>query len=70
MADAATAALTVSHADMLDGYAEENPVAQPQTLASVAVDFAGATVTPLITVDAVYNYGPAPEPFTLTISVP
>jgi hypothetical protein len=67
MATAATAALAVSHADSLDGYAEENPAALPPTQATLAINF-GTPVTPLIAVDTVYNYGPAPEPFTLTVA--
>jgi hypothetical protein len=70
MAGAATASIAVNNADSLDGYAEENPVSLPPTQASVAVNFLAGTVTPLIAVDAVYNYGPSPEPFVLTIATP
>jgi len=72
MPGVATAAVAVSNADSLVGYAEENPGggAQPPTSADVAADFLGMTITPVIAIDTVYNYGPGPEPFTLTISVP
>jgi hypothetical protein len=45
-------------------YADENTA--PPAVAELVVD--GASSGSLIIVDTVYNYGPDPEPFTLTIT--
>ena len=67
MPGAAAASIAVVNADQL-GYADETPGSTP-TQAEVTVGGIQPGDTPLIAVDAVYNYGPAPEPFTLTITL-
>jgi hypothetical protein len=71
MPGAATASVAVVNADTLEGYADENPggVSRPPTEAKLTISGFKPADTPLIAVDAVYNYGPAPEPFTLTVTV-
>jgi hypothetical protein len=70
MPGAATASLAVINGPALAGYADENPggVSRPPTEADVTVSGIQPGDTPVIAVDTVYNYGPAPEPFTLTIT--
>jgi hypothetical protein len=68
MPGAAAASIAVIHAGALDGYASED--AQPVRIAEVVVSGVGATDTPLIVVDAAYNYGPASEPFTVSVEQP
>jgi hypothetical protein len=71
MAGAPAASVSVLDLDQLKGYADETPggMSVPPTEARVSVTGIPPGDAPLIVVDAVYNYGPAPEPFTLTISV-
>lgn len=71
MPGAATASVAVLDADALEGYADENPggMAVPPTQAEVTVTGIKPGDAPLIAVDTVYNYGPGPEPFTLTVTV-
>ena len=71
MPGAAAASIAVVNADQLEGYADETPgrTPKPPTQAEVTVGGIGPGDTPLIAVDAAYNYGPAPEPFTLTITL-
>jgi hypothetical protein len=73
MPGAATAAIAViTDAGALVGYAEECPPggARPPADAVARVSLGGTPAVPVIAVDAVYNYGPAPEPFTVTVTVP
>jgi len=67
MPGAAAASLAVLAGDALVGYADEQrqPPKVAEVIAAVAVDAA-----PVIVVDAVYNYGPAPAPFTVSITAP
>ena len=71
MPGAAAASIAVVNADQLEGYADETPgsTQQPPTQAELTVGGITPGDTPLVAVDAVYNYGPAPEPFTLTITL-
>lgn len=64
MPGAAAASIAVVHAGQLKGYADETS----QALAELAVGGFTPGDAPLIVVDAAYNYGPTPEPFTLTIT--
>lgn len=64
MPGAASASVAVVNAGQFKGYADETSVAT----AELAVGGISPGDTPLIAVDAAYNYGPAPEPFTLTIT--
>jgi hypothetical protein len=66
MPGAAAASVAVVNAGVLAGYADEKT--QPARIAEVVVSGILATDTPLIVVDAAYNYGPAPEDFTVTVS--
>jgi len=68
MPGAAAASIAVVNADQLEGYADERSGGTP-TQAEVTVGGIAPGDTPLVAVDAVYNYGPAPEPFTLTITL-
>jgi hypothetical protein len=70
MPGAAAASLAVVNAGAFQVYADENPggVSRPPTEADVTVSGIKPGDTPVIAVDAVYNYGPAPEPFTLAIT--
>jgi len=68
MPGAAAASVAVVNAGVLKGYADEKP--SPPAKAEVVVGGIGPGDTPVIAVDAAYNYGPAPEPFTLTITQP
>ncbi|HEU4733605.1 MAG TPA: hypothetical protein VFT22_37180, partial [Kofleriaceae bacterium] len=72
MPGAPAASIVVVNAGALAGYADENPGggARPPTTAQVTVSGINPGDMPVIAVDAVYNYGPAPEPFTLSITVP
>lgn len=65
MPGAAAASVAVLAADQLEGYADETPAA----MAQLSVGAIAPGETPLIVVDTAYNYGPAPEPFTLTLTV-
>jgi len=67
MPGAAAASIAVVNAAQVS-YADETPGGTP-TQADVTVGGIQPGDTPLIAVDAVYNYGPAPEPFTLTITL-
>jgi hypothetical protein len=64
---AGAASVAVLVADQLRGYADETPASMstPASPAEVAVELLPGEV-PVIVVDAVYNYGPGPAPFTLT----
>lgn len=66
----AAASVAVIAAGRLAGYADETPgtPSQPPADAEVQVSGLGAGDLPAIAVDAVYNEGPAPEPFTLTVT--
>jgi hypothetical protein len=64
MPGAAAASVAVVNGTQFKGYADETPT----TAAAVAVDGFGPGAAPVIAVDAAYNYGPAPERFTLTIA--
>jgi hypothetical protein len=68
MPGAAAASLAVENLGQVAGYADENP-GPPVTQARVSVTGISPGDSPIIAVDAVYNYGPAPEPFTLTVTV-
>lgn len=68
MPGAAAASVAVLDDGLLHGYADEHT--QPPALAEVVISGLPANRTPLIVVDSVYNYGPAPEPFTVTITQP
>jgi hypothetical protein len=63
---AAAASVAVTNLGQLSGYADENP-GPPASEARVSVSGISPGDNPVIIVDAVYNYGPAPEPFTLTV---
>jgi hypothetical protein len=67
----AAASLAVIDGGTLVGYADENPGAAPQPPSAAQLTISGLAPgdTPVIAVDAVYNVGPAPEPFTLTIAL-
>ncbi|HSR97097.1 MAG TPA: hypothetical protein VLM79_08615, partial [Kofleriaceae bacterium] len=67
MPGAAAASLTVENLGQLAACADENP-GPPATQAAVSVSGISPGDNPVIAVDAVYNYGPAPEPFTLTVT--
>ena len=67
MPGAAAASLAVENLGQLAAYADENP-GPPATQAAVSVSGISPGDNPVLAVDAVYNYGPAPEPFTLTIT--
>lgn len=64
MPGAAAASIAVVSGAQLEGYADETPT----TSAVVEVDGLGPGAAPVIAVDAAYNYGPAPERFTVTIA--
>jgi hypothetical protein len=68
----AAASLAVIDGGALAGYADENPgsATRPPSAAQLAISGLAPGATPVIAVDAVYNLGPAPEPFTLTIALP
>lgn len=66
---AAAASLAVINLGQLAGYADENP-GPPASAAELSITSVSPGDSPLIVVDTVYNYGPAPEPFTLTITAP
>jgi hypothetical protein len=69
MAGAAAASIVVVNAGAIPSYADEAPGSPgPATKAEVTVGGIKPGDVPLIAVDAAYNYGPAPEPFTLTIT--
>jgi len=68
MPGAAAASIAVVTADQLEGYADERSRGTP-TQAEVTVGGITPGDTLLVAVDAVYNYGPAAEPFTLTITL-
>ncbi len=68
MPGAAAASIAVTNAGLLAGYADEK--AQPARVAEVSVRPVQAADTLLILVDAAYNYGPAPEAFTVTVTQP
>ena len=69
MPGAAAASLTVLNTGALKSYADETPGGSSgPTDAEVLVGGFMAGDTAVIVVVAVYNYGPAPEPFTLTIT--
>lgn len=72
MPGAATASVMVISAGALVGYADENPGdgTRPPTTARVTVSGVDPGDAPVIAVDAVYNYGPAAEPFQLKITAP
>jgi hypothetical protein len=65
---AAAASLAVVHLGLVSGYADENP-GPPATEARLSITGIAPGDSPLIVVDTVYHYGPAPEPFTLTVTV-
>lgn len=67
----ATASVAVVDGSVLAGYADENPgtATRPPSAAELSIRGLGPGATPVIAVDAVYNDGPAPEPFTLTITL-
>ena len=67
MPGAAAASLAASNLGQLAAYADENP-GPPARVAKVTITGVTPSDDPLIVVDAVYNYGPAPEPFTLTVT--
>lgn len=67
MPGAAAASLAVTNLGQLVGLADENP-GPPATQARLSVTGISPGDDPVIVVDAVYNYGPAPEPFTLTVT--
>ena len=68
MPGAATASLAVILGTALQGYADEQPatMATPASPAQVPVSETDSSTVTLV-IDPVYHYGPAPEPFTLTI---
>lgn len=68
----AAASLAVIDGGALAGYADENPgsATRPPSAAQLVIGGLAPGATPVIAVDAVYNLGPAPEPFTLTIALP
>ena len=66
---AAAASLAVINLGQRAGYADENP-GPPATAAQITVNSISPSDNPAIVVDTVYHYGPGPEPFTLTITVP
>jgi len=68
MPGAAAASVAVLDDDLVRGYADET--ALPPRAAEVVIVDLPAGHTPLIVVDSAYNYGPAAEPFTVTISQP
>jgi hypothetical protein len=68
MPGAAAASIAVLDDSLLHGYADET--SEPPQLAEVVVSDLPAGHTPLIVVDCAYNYGPAAEPFTVTITQP
>jgi hypothetical protein len=67
----AAASLAVIDDGALVGYADENPgaAARPPSAARLTISGRPAGDMPVIAVDAVYNTGPAAEPFTLTIAL-
>jgi hypothetical protein len=69
MTGRAAASIAVIAGGQLLGYADEIPArgAIPASEAEVAID-GPAPGDAVIAVDAVYNYGPLPEPFVLTIA--
>jgi len=67
MPGAAAASVAVLRAGLLVGYSDENQGPAPSQ-AEVTVAMQPGDM-PLIVLDAVYNYGAAAEPFTLTIAV-
>jgi len=70
MTGAAAASLAVINAGQFVGYADEIPATTSAPAAEAEVSLSSAPGdTALIAVDAVYNFGPAPEPFTLTVTV-
>lgn len=70
MSGQAAGSLTVLLADQLAGYDDEVPgsAGGPRSDAEVALPQAAPGAQPVVVVDAVYNAGSAPEPFTLTIT--
>lgn len=68
MPGAATASLAVILGTTLQGYADEQPatMSMPASPAAVPVTEGDSTAVTIV-VDPVYNYGPAAEPFALTI---
>jgi hypothetical protein len=66
----ATASIAVVVGGVLVGYADENPgfANRPPSAAALTIGGLAPGAAPVIAVDAVYNDGPAPEPFTLTIA--
>jgi hypothetical protein len=59
----AAASLAVLDGGQVKGYADETP----RGMAQLSVSGIVPGDIPIIVADAAYNYGPAPEPFTLTI---
>jgi hypothetical protein len=68
MPGAAAASIAVLDDSLVHGYADETT--QPPAPAEVVISDIPAGHTPLIVVDSAYNYGPAAEPFTVTITQP